>query len=423
MTTLKDKILALPLPEPLTEVRGKFRGEWDYVTAGDTYFTADQMRDLLRAAAELVGDEGGEVKPLVMLTLGGIDGGEYGNNDIEIISSKVIEALQEKLVTGPDDVNVPLYAATIPAPVAAVGEHSQPRVIVERNRVWLVNGPRSFMLDFEADNDEELQWYAGQLRIALYGITQGEQKPSTIKESLTVAAVGEQKPVGVLVRAMLGKDADYPLRAKLVSGSYEAGHIAKQWRQQFVELAHCPLTIFVQPAFVMPQSPANETARIKHLTHERDLALAANKRMGEADEKLRGKLEAAQRVMLGDYRTIVRQREALEQLLTWRNPNGTIEQSYIPGWLAVKCRAALADLPPAQSAWQPIETAPKDGTCVLIYLGAPWNEVEKAFWLPAWGNWQRSGDTPDTVRDEYCGIGCELPTHWQHLPPAPGVQS
>lgn len=33
-----------PLPEPLAEVRGKFRGEWDYVEAGDNYCTFEQTR-------------------------------------------------------------------------------------------------------------------------------------------------------------------------------------------------------------------------------------------------------------------------------------------------------------------------------------------------------------------------------------------
>jgi hypothetical protein len=32
---------------------------------------------------------------------------------------------------------------------------------------------------------------------------------------------------------------------------------------------------------------------------------------------------------------------ALERLLTWPNPQGTIEQAYIPGWLRDQCRAAL----------------------------------------------------------------------------------
>ena len=48
---------------------------------------------------------------------------------------------------------------------------SAPTVKVERNRVWIVKGVQSFMLAYEADTDEELQRYAGQLRGILSGIT------------------------------------------------------------------------------------------------------------------------------------------------------------------------------------------------------------------------------------------------------------
>jgi PAS domain-containing protein len=38
-------------------------------------------------------------------------------------------------------------------------------------------------------------------------------------------------------------------------------------------------------------------------------------------------------------------RTALQRLLEWPNPNGTIEQAYVPMWLAASCRAALAAAP------------------------------------------------------------------------------
>lgn len=44
-------------------------------------------------------------------------------------------------------------------------------VKVERNRVWIVNAHQSFMLAYEADTAEELNWYADQLRGALSGFT------------------------------------------------------------------------------------------------------------------------------------------------------------------------------------------------------------------------------------------------------------
>jgi hypothetical protein len=73
---------------------------------------------------------------------------------------------------------------------------------------------------------------------------------------------------------------------------------------------------------------------------------------------------------------------------------------------------------PAVPGWLPIETAPKDGTEVLLYLPAPWDEVRVAHWFAPWSNWQERDD-PNPSRDEYVGIGSELPTHWQPLPAAP----
>lgn len=87
------------------------------------------------------------------------------------------------------------------------------------------------------------------------------------------------------------------------------------------------------------------------------------------------------------------------------------------------CREALAAIQSQPDVvvggWQPIETAPKDGTRVLLYLAAPWSRLELARWYQPWGNWQTDGDEPDQFRDEYCGIGSQLPTHWQPLPPPP----
>jgi hypothetical protein len=42
-----------------------------------------------------------------------------------------------------------------------------PVVKVEKGRVWIVSGGRSFMLAYDAETDEERQWYANQLRGAL----------------------------------------------------------------------------------------------------------------------------------------------------------------------------------------------------------------------------------------------------------------
>lgn len=70
--------------------------------------------------------------------------------------------------------------------------------------------------------------------------------------------------------------------------------------------------------------------------------------------------------------------------------------------------------------WLPIETAPKDGSEMLLWLPAPYNRMEKARWFDLWENWQL-GDFPDDS-DEYCGIGSALPTHYMPLPSAPVQQ-
>jgi len=57
----------------------------------------------------LLGMERIEMKAIAKLFLGGIEDGEYGEIDIEI-SHREIEAIQERLVTGSDDVWVQLYA-------------------------------------------------------------------------------------------------------------------------------------------------------------------------------------------------------------------------------------------------------------------------------------------------------------------------
>jgi len=64
-------------------------------------------------------DRSGESKqvqePLALLTLGGIDGDEYGDNDLEVVSSKALEELQERLVHGQDPVVLELFAVHIAA--------------------------------------------------------------------------------------------------------------------------------------------------------------------------------------------------------------------------------------------------------------------------------------------------------------------
>ena len=61
--------------------------------------------------------------------------------------------------------------------------------------------------------------------------------------------------------------------------------------------------------------------------------------------------------------------------------------------------------------WQPIETAPKDGAYVLLYVGAICDDYAVAYW---------DGTCWNMGSQEYEG-GPEFgaPTHWMPLPEAP----
>lgn len=71
------------------------------------------------------------------------------------------------------------------------------------------------------------------------------------------------------------------------------------------------------------------------------------------------------------------------------------------------------------AAWQPIETAPRDGTRVLVYQDG---EAAVASWMTAiedgsgdWIIWRRNGSNPLAIRQP-------APTLWQpiRMPPAQG---
>jgi hypothetical protein len=63
------------------------------------------------------------------------------------------------------------------------------------------------------------------------------------------------------------------------------------------------------------------------------------------------------------------------------------------------------------SNWQPIETAPKDGTRVVLYLPEFAEEYRIAFWARSWGEWQ-------TIPGLY---SCRSASHWMPLPPPPAT--
>jgi len=78
--------------------------------------------------------------------------------------------------------------------------------------------------------------------------------------------------------------------------------------------------------------------------------------------------------------------------------------------------ARVAEL---EEPWMPIETAPRDGTPVLLWVGVgmsePWAQTGRwhnALLTNGWAGWV------DTYQDE----DLAEPTHWTPLPPAPDTK-
>ncbi len=73
--------------------------------------------------------------------------------------------------------------------------------------------------------------------------------------------------------------------------------------------------------------------------------------------------------------------------------------------------------------WQPIETAPRDGTRVLIYQpNAPRQNVMEAYWAMPYEDAPEEQcwwNTPDGISGRGYTILSEAVTHWQPLPPPP----
>lgn len=75
-----------------------------------------------------------------------------------------------KLVWKPEYMD--LMSANKGAVATPLYAHPQPSeepvsVVVERGHVWIKRGVQSFKLAYEADTDEEREWYAERLRSAL----------------------------------------------------------------------------------------------------------------------------------------------------------------------------------------------------------------------------------------------------------------
>ena len=58
--------------------------------------------------------------------------------------------------------------------------------------------------------------------------------------------------------------------------------------------------------------------------------------------------------------------------------------------------------------WQPIDTAPKDGTSILVWSPTP-EQADVAWWADGPGCWL----------DNYGKYLTDEPSHWMHLPDGP----
>jgi hypothetical protein len=100
------------------------------------------------------------------------------------------------------------------------------------------------------------------------------------------------------------------------------------------------------------------------------------------------------------------EREAIEQALR----EYTIQWRGVPVDIATVADALLAALPPTPTpGWQPMDSAPKDGTRVLLWWPY-WNHTRPLVGYWAEGDWHAS---------ERLEGSSEQPQGWQPLPPAP----
>ena len=82
---------------------------------------------------------------------------------------------------------------------------------------------------------------------------------------------------------------------------------------------------------------------------------------------------------------------------------------------------AVAPTPPvSEDRWLPIETAPKDGTRLLLAkIGRDESECGVGVWWACTGNWS---DQWKNWNDGIEPCGLSAPTHWMPLPKAPAMQ-
>ena len=75
------------------------------------------------------------------------------------------------------------------------------------------------------------------------------------------------------------------------------------------------------------------------------------------------------------------------------------------------------------SKWQPIETAPKDGTHILACGVSTQEEIGVIAWNEGCGEWRYQADGFDAIEsqgDRWCDMCVmSIPSHWQPLPTLP----
>ena len=69
------------------------------------------------------------------------------------------------------------------------------------------------------------------------------------------------------------------------------------------------------------------------------------------------------------------------------------------------------------SEWQPIETAPKDGTRVVLFQ--PKNDGKGYIACASWDSYWQWVERGADYATELTGVGELHPTHWQPLPEPP----
>jgi len=67
--------------------------------------------------------------------------------------------------------------------------------------------------------------------------------------------------------------------------------------------------------------------------------------------------------------------------------------------------------------WQPIETAPTDGSLILLW-GRYWSDDQGEFKTPLIGQWAGNARRWEAVMATWFGV---RPTHWMPLPEPPEI--